>query len=217
MGLALLKNSPAIAGRPFAAMITAGWKSNEYGGKTQIQKAIGYYATRKEALLALAEYHKSPIDLNRQSMTFAQAYGMWIQEKSKDIKAHSLRVYNNAFDKCTTLHNMRMASIRQHHLQSILDEYAHFSMPVLEKIISVMRGTFYVALQNDIIVKDCTQGLKARTTAAAKKRNIFTAEEVQNLWAQHKNGVKNVDSILLCYIPACVSARCSASKSRMLI
>lgn len=44
--------------KPYAVRVTTGIKCQENGKITQERKYIGYYATRKEAITALAEWNK---------------------------------------------------------------------------------------------------------------------------------------------------------------
>ena len=50
--------------RPWVAAKTFGWEFDEKGQKVkQKQQAIGYYATRQEAMTALVQYNENPYDL----------------------------------------------------------------------------------------------------------------------------------------------------------
>ena len=40
----------------------------------QLQQCIGYYETRAEAMIALAEYNKKPFDINNKNITFSLNY-----------------------------------------------------------------------------------------------------------------------------------------------
>ena len=41
---------------------------------------IGYYKTRKEAQIALAEYNQDPYDIEARKITFAEVYEKWSAE-----------------------------------------------------------------------------------------------------------------------------------------
>lgn len=46
---------------PFRVRITTGWEYDEKTGKSKQKYAtLGYFATRKEAMIALADYNKNP-------------------------------------------------------------------------------------------------------------------------------------------------------------
>ena len=61
--------------KPWACRKTVGFKCNEETRKSYpVYKYISYHSTRKEAVLALAEYNKSPYMLN--DYTFKEVYDM---------------------------------------------------------------------------------------------------------------------------------------------
>ena len=62
--------------RPWWVRITIGWEINEETGKAkQLTSTLGYYASRKEAMIALAEYHQNPIDLTRKTEPSGRVVG----------------------------------------------------------------------------------------------------------------------------------------------
>lgn len=57
--------------KPYVAKKTKGWNINPDTGKAkQLYITVGYYATRKEALTALAEFNANPYDVNAAKVTF---------------------------------------------------------------------------------------------------------------------------------------------------
>ena len=67
--------------RPWVAAKTFGWEFDEKGQKVkQKQQAIGYYATRQEAMTALVQYNENPYDLNFNKTTFSEVYEKWSEE-----------------------------------------------------------------------------------------------------------------------------------------
>ena len=143
--------------RPYWCRITAGWEINEVTGKAkQIYKTLGYYATRKDAMLALAEYHQNPIDLMKKDITFAEVWDIW---SIKHFEKHpsSERGLRAGYGKCTPLHTMAVKDIRTTHLQSILDSMKGMSLSSQTKVKTVMNFTFKYCMENDIITKDYSQ------------------------------------------------------------
>ena len=57
--------------RPYRVRVTIGWSQTQDRDR-QIQQfaTLGYYATRKEALIALAEYNVAPYNAIQRRMTF---------------------------------------------------------------------------------------------------------------------------------------------------
>ena len=63
--------------KPFAVRVTTHWDKN---GK-QRYKYIGYYKTQKEANQRLFYYNEHPYNIDVQSITFAEVYEKWKNEK----------------------------------------------------------------------------------------------------------------------------------------
>ena len=66
--------------RPWAVRITTGWerdKNNPDSLGKQKYKILGYYKTRPEAVLALAEYNNEPYDLDSNKITFEELFEKW--------------------------------------------------------------------------------------------------------------------------------------------
>ena len=61
--------------KPWAVRKTVGWKQiSEKMRSYPIYEFIGYYATRTEALQALADYNENPYDLHFNTITFEEVY-----------------------------------------------------------------------------------------------------------------------------------------------
>ena len=66
---------------PWAARKTVGWKQIPEKKKSYpVYKFIGYYATRAEALQALASYNEDPYDLHLDTITFEEVYEKSVKE-----------------------------------------------------------------------------------------------------------------------------------------
>ena len=50
--------------KPFTARKTTGWNDKGH----PIYLTIGYYATRQEGLIALAEYNRNPYDIEQRTL-----------------------------------------------------------------------------------------------------------------------------------------------------
>lgn len=72
--------------KPYIARKTRGYDDN---GK-QLYSIIGYYATRQQALQALADYNFNPYDLELGKITFAEIYenGMRMNLMKIQINLH---------------------------------------------------------------------------------------------------------------------------------
>ena len=79
--------------KPFAARVTIDWTLKD-GQQTATQKykSLGTFATRAEALSALAAYHDDPHAIPG-SITFAQLYDRWSDLKFTKISDSTIKSY----------------------------------------------------------------------------------------------------------------------------
>lgn len=104
--------------KPYQATVTTGWEYVD-GKAKQIQRSIGCYATRREALSALAEYNKDPSVFDAEKFTFTdlwEEYTKTFVGKADDTIRHKKSYYNNS----KPLHNKKLASITPEDLQIIV-------------------------------------------------------------------------------------------------
>lgn len=100
----------------YRAKVTIGWEVDEETGKTkQIVKTLGSnFKTKGEASAALAEFLKSPYDLNNKDITFSQLYEIWFENFIKDHESHRYRVMSG-YKYCSSIYNKKFREL------SILD------------------------------------------------------------------------------------------------
>lgn len=148
----------------------------------QVQKPIGYYATKKEGLIALAEYNKKPFDLSASNVTFEDVYKILHDTEFKKKSKASFTVYTTAYKKCSSLYRLKMKDIRVQHLQSVIDEYANTSLSNQSNIIILFHAIFKYCLMNDICEKDYSKFVKVGDYTEKKKKTPYSKEEIKILW-----------------------------------
>ena len=168
--------------KPYMVRITTG-KEYDPVKDDYIQKrtVLGYYATKQEALTALADFQKNPYSITDVNVTVKE---LWDTIKDT-VKASDDRkkVYARTFDKyMTPISGMKVRQIRARHLQQIIDD-CKAGYSVKSNIRSVMHHLFRYAAQNDIIDKDYTDYIKFEQEQTILQREIYTDEEVRKLWA----------------------------------
>lgn len=163
--------------------ITTGWELDAKGKAKQVYETLGYYATRKDAMMALSEYHNNPIDLNKKDLTFEDAWNIWTP-KHFELYPASAKVLKAAYNRCEPIKKMPVKDIRKAHLQAILDSMAGMSETSQRKVKTVFKFTFKYCLENDIISKDYSQFTEvsgAVKTDSGKK--YFTPDELRLVMA----------------------------------
>ena len=167
--------------KPYAVRITIGWKDGK-----QLRKYLGYYCSEKDALLALAEYHKNDVDIDLSKLTLNEAYDRWLDGvKNKDVSTSVLRNHNVAKSRFGKLGNTQMSKLKTDHLQKWMDSI-ELKPRTKGKIRSTMVQLYTYAMNNDIVMKNYAQGIKVNEKVE-KVGEIFTQNEIKTLWEHQDN------------------------------
>lgn len=169
---------------PFRVRITSGWECDEKTGRMkQKYSTLGYYPTRKAAMMALAKYNESPYDIDASKVTLKEVYEKWSLRHFVDMGESSRAQYKALFKKFKTVENMKMTDIRKMHLQSIFDNNPDLSQSYQNKMKSLLKQIYKYCIEHDIVQKDYSQFIAI--TAKGKKESIhapFKPEEIRLLW-----------------------------------
>lgn len=172
--------------KPWAARITDGWVNDEKTKKSkQKYKFIGFYETRKEALLALADYNANPYNLDAAKITFQEVYERWSGEHFPTVSDSNVKGYKAAFRLCDSIGNRPFVDIKLDDLQSVADNSGK-NYPTLRKY-KVMLGLMYkYAVIHEIIPKERNTveylNIKKAGNPNARDREPFTKKEIDRLW-----------------------------------
>lgn len=179
--------------RPWIARVPNGVDTKK---RRRLYKTIGYYATRPEAMIALAEYNKSPYDIDAEKITFAEVYEKWSSEKFKDISIPNVRGYKKSFMDSAALHDMKFADIRFEHLDGVMND-CELNRPMRLRLRLLWRQLFKYAMEHDIAQKDYSEyvsvGKNERTGSIHKP---FTKEEIKTLF-ENVGKIPFVETILI--------------------
>ncbi len=175
---------PGNRRKPFRVRVTAGWELTPEGKQKQIYQTLGYFPTRKEAMMALAEYNLNPYDLNKKKITFETCYNGWSPKHYEKYKAAAAGL-KSVYKLCEPIKDMIMTDIRLKHLQDIMDGIADKSTTLQAKLKTVFLRTYKFALENDIVQKDYSQFVTVTQNAPKKdiKDKFFTSKEIQKVLA----------------------------------
>ena len=184
--------------RPYWVRLTKGWELKD-GKARQVYETLGYYATRKDALLALSAYHQNPIDLTKKGITFSEVWDI-ISPKYFEKNPKSVNSYKAAFNKCISLHNLKMDTIKAKHLQDVIDSMSNMSEQSQKKVKTVYKMIYKYCLENDILTKDYSAFVtidSAQKTDVTDK--IFTADELKLLFNAHDASLASDVIMILLY------------------
>jgi integrase len=176
-----------------------GWEiiDEDTGKLKQLYEPLGYYKTRPEALIALADYHKNPNSLDASTATFANIYERWSGRKFTRPKTskQSIASYKASYKEAKSLHDMKFVDIKKDHLQAVIDGCEN-KVESLNNIKLLFRQLFKYARENDIVEKDYSEFVEIDVDKSESTRSIFTLKERDLLWA-NVDKIDFIDTVLI--------------------
>lgn len=173
---------------------TIGWNEKGY----PIYRAIGYTETREQALIMLADYNKSPYNLDARTVTVGGLFESWLdaQERSGNRAENTLRAAKNAFLHCKSVSSLPYRELRAYHVQQCMDGCGgSYSLKNTIRTLFVNLDKF--ALERDIVDK-CYAALVESAPVPSTQKTVFTPEEITRVWENaHLQGMDVV--IILLY------------------
>lgn len=188
--------------KPYAVRITAGWEQDGTKAK-QKYTYVGYYATKAEAMKALADYNADPYDIGARKVTFGMMMDKWMAERFPWFTPGTQRNYKYAARILDPIMDEPMMSLQLSRLQKMFDE-CDYAPSIRANARKILRQLYEMAEKNEYIPagKDRTAFLDLRVEKKAKRpHHIFTAEEIADLWAGQ--GRDSVDFALIMIYSGC--------------
>lgn len=182
--------------RPWRARVTDGWEFDEEKGKAvQKFRVIGYFATKKEALQALADFHRVPVAPGTAQITFADVYDLWRERALTKLTLKAVKGYDTCFKHSEPLHGMRMHDIRADHMQAVMDAMPQgYATQVRTRMLWCR--LFSLALERDVVQKDYASFVRVRDGAATTEtKTPFTKAQIATLW--DRLDLPGVDLVLI--------------------
>jgi integrase len=167
--------------KPWAVRITAGWKDGK-----QVRKYVGYYATQREAISALAEYHNGNINIDFTNITVGELFDMWMAHvANKNLSDSAIRIHKMAKSRFEQLSGKNVKDIRFATWQTWLNNI-DLKPASKHKIRNTVQQMLEYAVSNDIVQKNYAKNLeineKIESTGA-----VYTQAEIEVLWKHVDN------------------------------
>ena len=160
----------------------------------QKQQAIGYYATRQEAMTALVQYDENPYDLNFNKTTFSEVYEKWSEEYFPTLSnASSIRTITAAYKYCTPLYDMRIKDIRVEHLEGTIHS-ANVGSSTKGRMKSLFNLMYKWAMKHELVDKNYAalcDGVKS-VNAPMIVRIPFSEQEITALMEHPENTIRRI-------------------------
>lgn len=171
--------------RPYGVRVTVGFDDD---GK-QRYKYIGYYATRPDALIALAEYNKMPYDIDANNITFGELCERY--HASGEFSAAMIKLHKTCYRHTTVLHRHIFRDLRKAHLQGVINDLE--TITAKHNVASYFRKLYRYALENDIVLKNYADFVETPPQNRKTDKVPFNADEINTLW----DNVGNINAEIL--------------------
>lgn len=166
--------------KPYTARKTSGWNDKGH----PIYLTIGYYATREEAMIALAEYNKNPYDIQSTKMTVEEVFQKFMEIKAPKMPKSSSAVIKSSFKHCKAIYQIPYKDLKSYQMQDVIDNCGR-GYSTQGQIKTMFYHLDRFAMELDIISKRNSE-LITRDVTPDTSKEPFTDEEVQILW-DHKD------------------------------
>ncbi len=167
--------------KPFTARKTTGWNSKGH----PIYLVIGYYATKEEGLIALAEYNKNPYDIDTKNVTLKDLYEQWLEKIFPKLGKSLQGNLKSAWKYIQPLENLKYRDIRSYQMQDTIDNCGK-SYSTQGTIKNLWGYLDKLAMEMDVIDKMYSQLTKS-AQAEESDKIPFSEEEIQILWDHTDN------------------------------
>ena len=199
-GYGSIEKLPGNRRRPFCVRLTQAWDINQETQKVKQHRiTIGYYATKKEAMQALAAYHETPYVIN--NYTLSDVYEKWSYEHFPAISESNIKGYKAAWKVLQPVENKILREIKLDHLQQALDVSGK-NTPTLKKVKSLASQLFEYAVKHEYISAD--RGKIPTYLDISKPGNPdkidrapFSEDELATLWQHTDNDTVKIILMLI--------------------
>lgn len=141
---------------------------------TQKYKYFGYYATKREAMIALAKLNQRKLDASAADYTFGEMFEEWHDRHTRNLEEASAKklksIYNNY---CSGLGGVSIVSVTETALQDILDNCERGYQTQIA-IKQVLQGVMSYTQSRGLRVDDPSAMLIARGDQSIRPHKVFT-------------------------------------------
>lgn len=182
--------------KPWRVRTTKGWTED---GK-QLYNNIGTFATRAEAMDALAQWNVNPHSnaekVKReqivQGMTFTDVYNAMLDYRGEKLSDGMKSLYRSGYGNLKPLHQLSFLSIKKPQLQSAFDACTK-SSATKDKMKVLVNAIYKYAIEHELTEKDYSKMIDLEARKNSKDHEPFTEEEIEFIWQYaHKDDVAKI-------------------------
>lgn len=161
---------------PWAVRKTTGF--NEKGHPVYLN--IGYAPTKEAGMIMLAEYNKSPWDIEANKITLEELYELWLKKRAIKLGKSNLSSLKSAYKHCQKFAKIRYNQIKSYQMQDTIDNCG-CGYSTQGAIKNLWGHLDRFAMELDIVSK-CYSELLTSEPIPESTKQIFTDEEVKRVW-----------------------------------
>lgn len=152
----------------------------------QVYETVGYYPTRQDAMIALAEFNANPYDLHINTMTLEELYDRWSEEHYDKVSHSNVQGCKASWNLLLPLKNMKLTDIKLDHYQKICDGSGKNS-PTLKKLKITLGLMYDYGVRHEFLKQDKRDMIRYIDISKAgnpnaRKRDAFTKAQVKTVW-----------------------------------
>ena len=205
--------------KPYIARKTIGWDIDMNTRKSSQKYAtIGYYATRKEALAALAAYNADPYDLDAAKITFREVYERWYAEFAPTTGESNAKSYRTAWTVCQEIADMRFVDVKLSHLQGVID-HSGKNTPALRRVKILFKAMYKYAVIHELIPEEKVfvkyVDISKPGNPNALVREPFSSAEIKALWSAWEDNTYITIILIMIYTGCRISELLELEKSNV--
>lgn len=182
---------PGNRRKPWAVKVTAGWSLDpDTKSYHQEQKYIGYFKTKPEALEYLAEFNKHPFDIDNFGITLGEVYNLVEPSFTEGRRGN----YHAAYRYLEPIKDIPIRNIKVNMMQKCIDD-CQTTQQI--EIRTLLHKIFNYATINEIIDRDPSKFITSKTVEKRKPKEIFKADEINDLWDNQEEWWAKITLMLL--------------------
>lgn len=177
---------------PWAVKVTVGWED----GKQKV-KYIGYYPSKKEALIGLANFHSQNVNLEAATATFNDVFEMWKSKNEGKLTEKNFNGYCAVYRLVPQLHKKKLKDLKSKHLQDAMDSVDR-KYATKAKLKILIKQMYDLAVMDDLITKNYASNLDVKVKQEESGK-VYTREEITHLWSLADSNELVEDILILIY------------------
>lgn len=161
---------------------------------------LGTFETRAEANDFLVEYNRNPYDLKTKNISFLEVYNAFCEYQKNKVKEKTFSNYKTSFKFFEKISNFSMRELKLYDFQKLFDE-SELAYGSLANRKAFATSIYDFAIKRELLDKNIASHIEINTTnKVVRTRNIFTNEEINDLWKIYSNNDKKNKQTVACLL-----------------